>query len=980
MQVNEVNRLPVHTSFFAYENETLALAGDKSRSSRYLSLEGQWRFRWVEHADERPVDFYRTDLDDSQWGSMPVPGCWELNGFGDPEYVNIGFAWRGHFKNNPPEVPVKDNHVGSYRRTFDLPAGWKGKQVIAHFGSVTSCFYLYVNGRFAGYAEDSKTAAEFDITPYLKAGRNLIAFQVFRWCDGSYCEDQDFWRLSGVARDSYLYCRERKQHIDDVRITPDLINDGQDGVLQVAVSQTGKAAVTYELRDADGRRVADFAPGKVLTAVHPWTAETPYLYTLIVRSAGETIVQKVGFRKVEIKNSQLLVNGQPVLIKGVNRHELDPDYGYVVSRTRMIQDIEVMKRLNINAVRTSHYPNDPQWYDLCDEYGIYVCAEANQESHGFHYKDGAAPSKPLFAKQIMERNQHNVCNQWNHPSIIIWSLGNETKNSQNFTAAYQWIRQTDPSRPIQFEQAGKDGDDSDIFCPMYYSPKASEDYLNDNRYNRPLIQCEYNHTMGNSGGGLHEYWTLIRKYPRYQGGFIWDFVDQGLRSKERRGGVPKYLYGGDYNRYDPSDNNFNCNGLVSPDRRLNPHAYEVAYEYQNIWVTPIDLQAGRVAVRNEHFFRDLSNYELVWSLRCDGRTVQQGTVSDLSAAPQQTTQLTLPYTLKDLQGEVLLQVACRLKTAEPGQEAGAEVAREQLLVMDNGTAGFDWQVSELSASRFLHSADNVQVSFDPQTGFLCQYVVNGRSVLGEGGVLRPNFWRAVTDNDMGAGLNKRYRVWREPKYTLTLLNSTEKDGLREVTALYDLPEAQAQLSMTYQIAADGTVLVTEHITLNSQHSNLLRFGMVMQLPYGMDQSRYYGRGPIENYADRKLSQWIGIYSQTADEQFYPYIRPQETGTKGDMRWWQQTDDTGFGLKVTAAQPFYASVLHYDVEALDEPALQKGQRHSADVPQSRYTNLFLDGEHAGVGGINTWNGDAEAQPPYRVTGLEHTFTFLLAPQK
>ncbi|MBR1469332.1 MAG: beta-galactosidase, partial [Prevotella sp.] len=443
MSVNNVNRLPVHTTFFAYENEALALKGDKTKSSRFLSLHGTWKFNWVEHADQRPTDFWKKDLDDSKWGTMPVPGIWELNGYGDPEYVNVGFAWRGHFDQKPPAVPVKDNHVGSYRRSFRIPADWQGKQIVAHFGSVTSCIYLYVNGEFVGYSEDSKVATEFDITPFVKAGEdNLIAFQVFRWCDGSWCEDQDFWRLSGVARDSYLFARDKQAHVDDLQVRTSLDDNYDKGILNVDVKLASWAAVEYELLDAQGKsfgktkisEVSDNGSYKLeqFDAKH-WTAETPYLYTLLVKiypnvkaaldvqKPIEVIPVKVGFRRVEIKNSQLLVNGKPILIKGANRHELDPDGGYVVSRERMIQDIQIMKRLNINAVRTCHYPDDPIWYDLCDEYGLYVTAEANQESHGFHYGDDSEAKKPLFAKQIMERNQNNVRSHFNHPSIIVWS-------------------------------------------------------------------------------------------------------------------------------------------------------------------------------------------------------------------------------------------------------------------------------------------------------------------------------------------------------------------------------------------------------------------------------------------------------------------------------------------------------------------------------------------------------------------------------
>lgn len=982
LQVNQVNRYEPHTDFFAYESESLALAGDKTRSARYLSLDGTWRFLWVEHADQRPTDFYRTDYDDHSWASMPVPGIWELNGYGDPEYVNIGFAWRGHFKNNPPEVPVKDNHVGSYRRIVNLPADWDGKQVIAHFGSVTSCMYLWVNGEYVGYTEDSKVAAEFDITPYVHGGDNLIAFQTFRWCDGSYDEDQDFWRLSGVGRSCYLYAKDAQEHLRDIRITPDLTNNYKDGTLAIRLWAVGNSPAQLSLLDAEGKQVADASvemwtrsfpkQGTVELQVsnpHKWTAETPYLYTLMVRYGDEVVTQKVGFRKVEIKNAQLLVNGQPIYIKGVNRHELDPDGGYVVSRERMLQDIQLMKRFNINAVRTCHYPDDPLWYDLCDEYGIYLVAEANQESHGFGYGDDAPTKQPQFALQILERNQHNVAMHFNHPSIIVWSLGNETVNGPNFTAAYLWIKGEDPSRPVQYEQA-HGGDNTDIFCPMYMSQWHCEGYAKDDSKQKPLIQCEYSHAMGNSSGGFKEYWDLVRRYPKFQGGFIWDFVDQALHGKDAEG-RDIYKYGGDYNSYDPSDNNFNCNGLVSPDRQPNPEIYEVGYEYQNIWAEPLDVKKGSIRVRNENFFRSLDYVRLEWTLLHNGKPVRQGVVDNIDCQPQASVNLTLPIGDCNEEGEYFLNIDFKLKQAEPLMEAGQTVAYAQLPVIGS------------LPTHSIHKSHSVSstIRFDQTTGFLTEYVVNGQSMLGEGGTLKPQFWRAVTDNDMGARLHKKNKVWRQPTMTLkSFKQGKKKKGVYTVTAVYDMPEVKATLTLTYRVASDGSITVTEQMqtTPGEQQPNMLRYGMVLQMPYNMDRSEYYGRGPIENYNDRHLSQRIGIYQQTADEQFFPYIRPQETGTKGDIRWWQQTNPQGIGLCIKADTLFSASALHYSVEDLDEPGEDKAQRHSQQVPRSPYTNLNIDMVHAGVGGVDSWSDWGQALPPYRISCEDRTFTFVLTP--
>lgn len=803
LQVNEVNRYGLRTNFFAYENEQAALAGNMEKSANYLSLEGTWKFKWVADADQRPTDFYKADYDDSAWKTMQVPGIWELNGYGDPEYVNVGFGWRymfngdDYFKgfkkeykvtNDSLPVPITDNHVGSYRRVIELPANWDGKQVVAHFGSVTSNIYLFVNGHYAGYAEDGKVAAEFDITKFVKPGKNLIAFQTFRWCDGSWDEDQDFWRLSGVARNCYLFAKNPAVQVSNIKITPDLLNDYQDGELLINVNVKGNPLIDFQLINANNQVVGKSSGSfhSMLTGsarftvrnVKKWTAETPYLYTLLTivkdrkGNVVEVIPQKVGFRKIEIKNSQLLVNGQPVLIKGADRHEMDPDGGYVVTRERMIQDIKIMKRLNINAVRTCHYPDDPVWYDLCDEYGLYITAEANQESHGFQYGQNSPVVTKTFAKQIMERNQHNVETYYNHPSVIVWSLGNETDNSQNFVDAYNWIKGQDKSRPVQYERGlWGHGDDSDIYCPMYMSHDGCEKYAKNDANKRPLIQCEYNHTMGNSSGGFLEYWDLIRKYPKYQGGYIWDFVDQALHrtpnfkasrtladyeaisAKYEAGSgnmSPIYTYGGDYNKKDASDNNFNCNGVIGPDRQLNPHAYEIAYVHQNIWAEAVDLAKGQVSVYNEYFFRDLSNYELVWTLMKDGKAIENGKVAQLNVKPQQKVMLTLPYNVP-AEGEVMLNIEFRLKTAEPLMDKGQVVAYRQFAVREAKPATMQQptQQAKLKVKDdkkggviSVEVKDQMSVVFDKTTGLLKTYNVAGKDLLPQGGTLRPNFWRA----------------------------------------------------------------------------------------------------------------------------------------------------------------------------------------------------------------------------------------------
>ena len=1029
LQVNEINRLPLHTLHFAYDPNDFAGTGaeylDKKKSMNYLSLEGTWKFNWVANADERPTDFYKTDLDDSKWNNIQMPGNWEMLGYGQPEYVNNGFAWRGHFDQQPPAVPTKDNHVGSYRREINIPSNWDGKRVIAHFGSVTSNIYLYVNGKFAGYAEDSKVAAEFDITPFLKKGKNLIAFQTFRWCDGSWCEDQDFWRLSGPARENYLYARSKDHRLLDVRVETELKNNYKDGYLNITAKVQGNTLAYFGLYDPDGKEVIVTGTDNVKNGVakyqlrvknvRKWSAETPNLYTLVVspiQNGGmylpyEIVQVKVGFRKVEIKNKQFLVNGQPVLLKGANRHEIDPDEGYNLSEERMIQDIMMMKRMNINAVRTCHYPDDPRWYDLCDKYGLYVVAEANQESHGFQYGDDAAAKKPEFAKQIMERNQHNVSMFFNHPSIVTWSLGNETVMGDNFLKAYKWIKEQDKTRPVQYEQARR-GEGTDIFCPMYYPVAASEKYAKDPNSPMPLIQCEYNHTMGNSGGNLSDYWDLIRKYPILQGGFDWDFVDQALHrnivkpmsilpykmnNEELR--KIEYCYGGDYNKYDPSDNNFNCNGIIGPDRQMNPHAYEVAYQYQNIWAKMVNAETGEVSVHNENFFRDLSNYALAWSLEEDGVETQNGTIADLDVPAQQTKNFTIPYDKSKIKGkEVFLNIDFRLKEAEPLLTAGQVMAYAQLPVVTKQACcgdcskmlaqGHGKKKMKLAAKKnnvVAVTTPNLTFKIDRSTGLISEYAYNGKSLLGEGGTLKPNFWRAPTDNDMGAGLQKKFKAWKNPQMNLKNIEVKKDKKTNSVTILtsFDMPEVQGQMDITYVVFANtGAVKVTEDFkaTEGAKVSDMFRFGMLMQMPYTMEKSNYYGRGPIENYSDRKDCMRIGVYTDDADNQYFPYIRPQESGTKSDIRWWKQTDATGLGLQVKSCTPFYASAIHFDTEELDDGD-NKEQRHSFDLKKSKFTNLFLDSAHMGVGGENSWG--AWPLEKYRVHYGNKTFTFTLIPQ-
>ncbi|MEF2944303.1 MAG: glycoside hydrolase family 2 TIM barrel-domain containing protein [Phocaeicola dorei] len=997
-EINAVNRAPMHTNYFAFENADAAKKANKKQSTNYMTLNGTWKFNWVKDADSRPTDFWKTGFNDKGWDDLQVPAVWELNGYGDPIYVNVGYAWRNQFQNNPPEVPTENNHVGSYRREIVVPASWNGKDIIAHFGSVTSNMYLWVNGRYVGYSEDSKLEAEFDLTPYLKPGqKNLIAFQVFRWCDGSYLEDQDFFRYSGVGRDCYLYARNKKR-IQDIRVTPDLDAAYQNGSLAINLDLKGSGKVDLELVDAQGKKVATATANKsglvTMNVENPkkWSAETPYLYTLraSMQGSNEVIPVKVGFRKIELKGDQILVNGKAVLFKGADRHEMDPDGGYVVSPERMLQDIQIMKQFNLNAVRTCHYPDDNLWYDLCDQYGIYVVAEANIESHGMGYGEKTLAKNPSYKKAHLERNQRNVQRGFNHPSIIFWSLGNEAGDGPNFEQCYQWIKAEDPSRACQYEQA-RQKDHTDIFCPMYYGYEGMEKYGQRTDATKPLIQCEYAHAMGNSQGGFKEYWDLIRKYPNLQGGFIWDFVDQSCRWKGKDG-VMIYAYGGDFNRFDASDNNFCDNGLISPDRVPNPHMYEVGYFYQNIWTTPADLSKGEVNVFNENFFRDLSAYYMEWQVLKDGKIIRTGRVDDLKIAPQETAKITLNIGKTCTCKEWLLNVSYKLKNREGLLPAGFTVAKNQLTLNDYKAPSMDLknvettnvatvvpQIIDNQYHYLIVKGNNFVAEFNKQNGYLSKYAVDGTEMLKEGAALTPNFWRAPTDNDMGAGLQNRYAAWKNPGLKLVSLNSKTENDQIVVNAEYDMKNVSAKLYLTYVINNEGAIKVTQKMTAdkNATVSPMFRFGMQMQMPKCFETVEYYGRGPVENYSDRNHSTDLGIYRQSVDEQFYSYIRPQETGTKTDIRWWKQLNAGGNGLKVVGDAPFSASALHYTICSLDDGE-QKDQRHSPEVQKADLTNLIIDKAQMGLGCVNSWG--ALPLPQYMLPYGDYEFTFILTPVK
>ena len=1005
VNINQQNREPRRANFFAFENLEKAQSFDKKKSANYLSMEGMWKFNFVKDHNKRPANFFALKYDDSQWKDFPVPGLFELNGYGDATYKNIGYAWATQFDPNPPYISELNNYTGSYRRTFELPKNWKGKDVYFHVGSATSNLTLWVNGKYVGYSEDSKVAAEFNISKYLKPGKNLIAMQVMRWCDGSYFEDQDFWRFTGIAREVYLYARP-KLHAADIRLNAALENNYQDGVLNYKVSlKGGKTDIAITLCDKDGKQIAQAtgAQGVIkVPKVNAWTAETPYLYKAYItlknkQGAAEVIPQKVGFRNVEIKNAQLLVNGQPVLVKGADRHEMDPDGGYVVSLERMVQDIKIMKQLNINAVRTSHYPCDPRWYDLCDEYGIYITAEANLESHGMGYEEKSLAKFPEYILPHIERNEGNVKPLINHPSVIVWSLGNECGYGVNFEKAYDWVKACDKTRPAQYERGGYDSK-TDIYCPMYIGYEESESYCKSNG-TKPYIQCEYAHAMGNSEGGFKEYWDLIRKYPKYQGGYIWDFVDQGLRDKSPVTGKEIFTYGGDYGRYPGSDYNFNCNGIIAPNRRLNPHAYEIQYVLQNVWIKDFDAENGSFNVYNENFFKNIDDLNLTATLFANGVKLTTVAIPDTKGIAPQATKLVKSEALKSAiekaeaehaTEEITINFAFASDGSQPLVDKGQVMARQQIVL--NGyefdkvdapaNTGSKIEVEETN-SYVKVSAERMSVTIGKKTGMIDYLDVDGEPMLKFRESMTPEFWRAPTDNDYGASLQKKMRVWKNPQMNLKSFDKSESKDSVVLTANFEMPEVKAELMLRYRINAAGEVAVTEKMTTDKEAkvADLFRYGMQLQMPASFSKLEYYGRGPEENYIDRHSSAFIGKYEANVKDEYYPYVRPQESGNHTDIRYFSIFNPTtGKGITFEGYAPMECSAIPYLVEDLDagiEKEHAWGQ-HSGDLVEKGLVQLHIQQRQFGLGCIDSWG--SSPMEKYRMHYQDRCFSFVIKAKK
>jgi beta-galactosidase len=1007
----EENKENPHATFMLFDKKEDVVADQYSRSPFFQSLNGPWKFVYTDKYADRPMDFFRPDLNDAQWSNIPVPSNWERKGFGIPIYTNITYP----HPRNPPFIG-ENNPVGTYRKTFTLPDNWNGKEVMLNFGSIAGCAFVYVNGEKVGLTKAAKSPAEFNITKYLKKGNNLLAVQVFRWHDGSYLEDQDFWRLSGIERDVYLTALPTFT-IWDFFLKADLDKQYTNGLFSAEVNlrqfagNTVKAAtLTVEVQDAAGKTVftkqqnitADTSTLQAIavsgTVKKPakWSAETPNLYNVLVTlkdKNGQLLGiagAKTGFRKVEIKNAQLLINGVATYVHGVNRHEHDDVEGHVPSRELMLKDIQLMKQFNINAVRTSHYPNDPLWYKLCDQYGLYLVDEANIETHGMGaewqswFDKAKHPAYlPEWAPAHLDRIHRLVERDKNHPSVIIWSLGNECGNGPVFHDGYKWMKQRDNTRPVQFEQAGEDWN-TDIVCPMYPSIGNMKKYAADTAKKRPYIMCEYAHAMGNSNGNFQEYFDIIMTNPRMQGGFIWDWVDQGLKTTDDNGKT-YWAYGGDLGGfYLQNDENGVADGLLSSDRTPDPGIYEVKKVYQNVLFKAKDVAQGIITVQNLFDFTDLSAYDFKWELFRNGEKVKDGTFA-VNLAPHQVKDITLPVSMfKATEGsEFYLNVYALTRTATELVPAGHEIANEQFK-----TAGDYFARSALSGSR-----DSLKITkegnklsfrsgaltgeFDMREGRFSRYILNN-----EGWSMNrfpePYFWRAPTDNDFGNNMPLRSGVWRTAHANRVVKKITVgeqgESGL-PITVVYELSDIAVPYTIEYLIRNDGAIKVTASMDMTGRElPELPRFGMRLQLPGYFNNLSYYGRGPWENYSDRNTAAFVGLYkSEVKDQYTQQYIRPQENGYKTDVRWLSLTNKEGKGILFEGVQPVCFSALNNSTEDLD-PGLTKKQQHPTDIRPRNDVWLNLDLKQRGVGGDDSWGALPHIQ--YRLLDKKYTYSYTI----
>ncbi len=1003
-KVVDINKLPAHASFMSYANQQMALENEYEKSSWFKSLNGMWKFNFTETPENRPMAFYKPDLNDDAWKTIPVPGNWELNGFGIPIYTNIIYP----FPKNPPFIDHSFAPVGTYRKDFDINEKWEGKDVILHFGSVTGAMYLYINGEEVGFTKASKLPAEFDITKYLRKGKNVLAAQVFRWHDGSYLEDQDFWRITGIERDVYLLAKN-KTRLQDFFTKADLDDSYQKGLLSTTVQlhnpDKKKLFITFSLFDNTGKRIAEetrsndkdvqqISYASTFNNVKTWSGEMPNLYSFLITLKDEngvlleTTSHKVGFRKVEIKNAQLLVNGKKIMVHGVNRHEHDELLGHVPTRALMIKDIELMKLHNINAVRSAHYPNDPLWLQLCDEYGMYVVDEANIEVHGMgaslqgNFDKSVHPAYlKSWAPAFMDRIQRMLERDKNHPSIILWSLGNECGNGDVFHDAYKWLKERDNTRPVQFEQAGEDWN-TDVVCPMYPRIENMRSYAADLSKTRPYIMCEYSHAMGNSSGNFQEYFDIIKSSPHMQGGFIWDWVDQGFKSTNANGKT-FWAYGGDLGSgHLQNDENFCANGLVAADRTVHPGIYEVKKVYQDIIFKDLDWKNGKLLVENNFCFTSLSAYQFKWVLNKNGVEFRSGDFS-LNLQPQTKKEVQLSIPSVSGSDEYMLNVFAYTKTDMPLVPAGHEVAREQF-----GSENASFFAAGKSSSGTLEIKQNNDViefksgdvagRFNSKNGELTSYRYKGNSLFNSFPV--PYFWRAPTDNDFGNQMPKRLGVWRtaadNKKLVSVKLNEQDAQGLKIETVSL-LTDINATLTINYSIRNNGAVEVETILDVtNKELPEIPRFGMRLQLPKHYSNISFYGRGPWENYSDRKSAAFVGLYKQQLKDQFVSnYIRPQENAYRTDVRWVEFSDNQNLGIRFSGLQPICFSALPYLDEDFD-PGVSKKNRHPADLNERNFISVHIDLLQRGVGGDDSWG--AYPHEPFLLKEKKYEYSFTIEP--
>jgi beta-galactosidase len=981
-----------------------ALMRNPAASPWSVSLNGEWSFNWAENPAQRPAEFFRPEFDVSAWDLIPVPANWQLHGYGYPIYTNVRYPWGDP---DPPRVPHDFNPVGSYRRTFTVPEEWVGRQVFLEFGGVSSAFYLWVNGHEVGYSQGSRTPAEFNITEHLVPGENMVALEVYRYSDGSYLECQDFWRISGIFRDVSLWSWD-DLHIRDFEVRTDLDEDYRDAQLGVDVwirnlgQENRDFMVEAQLFDAAGRVVIDGltssaeseADGEMkvrleTAVIDPpkWSAEEPNLFRLVVtlEDAEGAVIQavstNVGFREVEITGGQLLVNGVAVLLKGTNRHEHDPDTAHVMSTEGMIRDILLMKRHNLNAVRTSHYPDVPEWYDLCDLYGLYVIDEANIESHGIGYDpDKTLGNKPEWGKAHMDRTVSMLERDKNHPSIIIWSLGNEAGDGVNFTATSSWIRERDPSRPVHYERAEL-GPNTDIYCPMYERIPKIVEYA-ENHDDRPLILCEYSHAMGNSNGNLKEYWEAIYSHERLQGGFIWDWVDQGLRQPVP--GKPDEFYfafGGDF---EPPgvyhDDNFLMNGLVSADRVPHPGLFEVKKIYQYITTAPVDLTRGKIEITNGYAFINLDAFRGSWELKADDEIIGSGELPVLDIEPFESRVFSVPLpTINPQPGvEYWLDLTFGLAEDQRWAERGHEVAWEQFK-LDLAAEAPPLDLADMApltvngnGGHPVVSGDGFSVRFDLEAGTIESLTVDDAELMRSGP--RPNFWRAPTDNDRGNDMPERCAPWKAASRNWEVhTQSVERLGPAEVEVRFEgsFPDVGSTNVVTYTVLGSGDIIVeSSFVPGGGELPELPRFGMQLEVPGGFETVTWYGRGPHESYWDRKVGARVGVWSGSVDEQFVDYSEPQENGNKTDVRWLTLTNNDGAGLLVVGAPQIAFSAHHFTTDDLENA------KHSFEMEYREDITLNVDMQQTGVGGDDSWG--ARTHDEYTLWPESLSYAFRLRP--